>query len=54
MIECLKELMLMQPMSHEGVYDLIEKTSNFDNVAIVFVKGMIIEFTLGIWVKIKP
>ena len=48
MIECLKELMLIQPMSHEGVYDLMEKTSNFDNVAIVFVKGMIIEFILGI------
>ena len=39
MIECLKELMLIKPMSHEGVYDLMQKTSSFDNVAIVFVKG---------------
>ena len=48
MIGCLKELMLMKPMSHEGVYDLMEKTSNFDNVGIVFVTGMSIEFILGI------
>ena len=29
----------MKPMSHKGVYDLMQKTSRFDNVAIVFVKG---------------
>ena len=35
-------------------YDLMQKTMSFNNVTIVFLKELIIEYILVIWVKMKP
>ena len=40
-----------EPYLCTGCHDLMQKAMSFNNTAILYVGGVLIEFTFGIWVK---
>ena len=40
-----------EPHLWNGCHGLMQKAVSFNNIAIVYIKGMFTEFTFGIWVK---
>ena len=40
-----------EPYLCNGCHDLMQKAMSFNNTAILYVGGVLIEFTFGIWVK---